>query len=304
MATLRDIRTRIYSVENTQQVTRAMKMVAAAKLRRAQENIFKTRPYAFKIGEIIGHLKAQGKFTPAAHPLFVERLEVKNLLLIAITGDRGLAGAFNSNIIKTAEQAIQERPAIHSLVLAAGRKGHDHFSKRGHKIVGDHRGIFRDLNFETAQSIGDHAVEGFLAGKWDEVYLVYNEFRNTIAQNRIVEPFLPIPPEHFLTPVMEREGVQKPELQERYTADYIFEPDAHTILDVLIPRYLNYMVWRALLESNAAEQGARMVAMDNATSNASELLQTLTLQYNRARQSAITTEILEIISGANALEQG
>ena len=304
MATLRDIRIRINSVENTQQVTRAMKMVAAAKLRRAQENIFKTRPYAFKIGEIIGHLKSQGKITPAAHPLFMERPQVDAVLYVVISGDRGLAGAFNSNIIKTAEQYIRQHPSKSPFILAAGRKGHEHFQKRGYTLVGDYRGIFRDLTFDTAQSAGEIAVEGFRSGKWDEVFLIYNEFKNTIAQNRIVEPLLPIPPEHFLTPVMASEGVEQPELKDRYVADYLFEPDSQTILNVLVPRYLNYALWRALLESNAAEQGARMVAMDNATSNANELLRALTLEYNRARQSAITTEILEIISGANALEQG
>ncbi len=307
MATLRDIRNRIGSVKNTQQVTRAMKMVAAAKLRRAQENIFKTRPYAFKIGEIIGHFKNQGHFDPSAHPLFVEREKTTGVLLIVVTGDRGLAGAFNGNIIKLTEQTIRQtyarqHNAGNLYLVGVGRKGYEHFNKRGYQMVGDFRGVFRDLNFNTAQKIGDLAIEGFLDDRWDEVRVIYNEFKNTISQNRIVEPFLPIPEEHFLTPVMESEGVHEPELKENFIADYIFEPDAHTILDVLVPRYLNYQIWRALLESNAAEQGARMVAMDNATSNAEELLRTLRLQYNRARQSAITTEILEIISGANALE--
>ena len=307
MATLRDIRNRISSVKNTQQVTRAMKMVAAAKLRRAQENIFKTRPYAFKIGEIIGHFKSQGHFDPNAHPLFLEREQVGRVLLIVVTGDRGLAGAFNSNVIKMAEQTIEmqyvrQQEAGQLYLVGVGRKGHEYFGKRDYQMVGDFRGVFRDLSFGTAQKIGDLAIEGFLDQRWDEVKVVYNEFKNTIAQNRIVEPFLPIPAEHFLTPVMQREGVHEPEFKESLIADYIFEPDARAILDVLVPRYLNYQLWRALLESNAAEQGARMVAMDNATSNADELLRTLRLQYNRARQSAITTEILEIISGANALE--
>lgn len=307
MATLRDIRNRISSVKNTQQVTRAMKMVAAAKLRRAQESIFKTRPYAFKIGEIIGHFKSQGGLDPNAHPLFLEREAVEGVLLIVVTGDRGLAGAFNTNVIKIAEEAIktyaQQHEAGKLYIVGVGRKGHEHFSKRGYQMEGDFRGVFRDLDFGTAQKVGTIAVEGFLDGRWDEVKLIYNEFKNTISQNRIVEPFLPIPAEHFLTPVMEREGIHEPEFEDRFIADYIFEPDARTILDVLVPRYLNYQLWRAFLESNAAEQGARMVAMDNATSNAEELLRTLRLQYNRARQSAITTEILEIISGANALEE-
>ncbi len=307
MASLRDIRNRINSVRNTQQVTRAMKMVAAAKLRRAQERIFRTRPYAFKIGEIISHLK--GQLDPTSHRLFLEREAVEGVLLIVITGDRGLAGAFNSNVIKLAEQTIAQayaaQQAAGRLYLAGvGRKGHEHFAKRGYQMAGDFRGVFKDLDFSAAQRVVDLAVEGFLAGRWDEVKVVYNEFKNTISQNRIAEPFLPIPREHFLTPVMEKElDVQAEPKTEGLAVDYIFEPGAEAILDVLVPRYLNYQLWRAMLESNAAEQGARMVAMDNATSNADELLRTLRLQYNRARQSAITKEILEIISGANALEQ-
>lgn len=306
MASIRDIRTRIGTVQNTQQLTRAMKMVAAAKLRRAQERIFQTRPYAYKLGEIISHLK--GQFDPASNPLFLEREAVDSVLLIVITADRGLAGAFNSNVIKTAEQTIQDNYAdLHASgkvhILAVGRKGHEHFAKRGYPMVGDFRGAFKDLNFTTADEAVDLAVEGFAEGEWDAVLLVYNEFKNTISQNRIAEPLLPLPSEQFLTPVMEQDMEVHAEMKEGQAIDYIFEPDAETILKELVPRYLNYQLWRAMLESNAAEQGARMVAMDNATTNADELLRSLKLQYNRARQSAITTEILEIISGANALEE-
>ncbi len=307
MATLRDIRTRIGSVQNTQQVTRAMKMVAAAKLRRAQENIFKTRPYAYKIGEIIEHLKRQGAVD--AHPLLRERKEVKAALVVVITGDRGLAGAFNSNVIKTAEALIaSEYSELHANgllhIIGVGRKGAEYFTKRNYNVVADLSGVFGDLSFETALSIGTLATEGFMAGRWDEVKLVYNEFKNTIAQNRIIEPLIPIPSERFQTPVMQQEDTVMPEIKERYRADYIFEPDSAQILDTLVPLFVNFAIWRALLESCAAEHGARMVAMDNATANATELLRALRLQYNRARQIAITTEILEIISGANALEGG
>jgi F-type H+-transporting ATPase subunit gamma len=306
MASLRDIRNRIGSVKNTQQVTRAMKMVAAAKLRKAQERIFQTRPYAYKLGEIISHLK--GQFDPSANPLFLEREVINNVLLIVITADRGLAGAFNSNVIKTAEQTIQDHYAdLHANgkvhILAIGRKGHEHFARRGYPMVSDFRGAFKDLRFSTAHEAGDRAVEGFAEGEWDAVMLIYNEFKNTISQNRIAEPLLPLPSEQFLTPVMEQDIEVQAQLKEGQAIDYIFEPDAETILKELVPRYLNYELWRAMLESNAAEQGARMVAMDNATTNADELLRALRLQYNRARQSAITTEILEIISGANALEE-
>ncbi|MEM9664310.1 MAG: ATP synthase F1 subunit gamma [Bacteroidota bacterium] len=307
MASLRDIRNRISGVKSTQQVTRAMKMVAAAKLRKAQEGIFHARPYAFKLGEIISHLKA--KVDATLHPLFVQREEVDAVLLVIITADRGLAGAFNANIIKLAEQAIAERfqaqqDAGRLYLLCVGRKGHEHFARRGYQLVGDFRGVFNDLSFDHAQAITKTAVDGFTEGTYDEVYLVFNEFKNTISQNRIVEPFLPIPAEQFLTPVMERDIEFQAEFKEGVEVDYLFEPSAQKILDVLVPRYLNNDVWKALLESNAAEQGARMVAMDNATTNAEELLRDLKLEYNRARQSAITTELIEIVSGANALEEG
>ncbi len=306
MATLRDIRTRIASVENTQQVTRAMKMVAAAKLRRAQENIFKSRPYAYKIGEIIEHLKRQGSVEQ--HPLLREHEQIHGAMIIVVTGDRGLAGAFNSNVIKTAESLItSEYAEMHAndkvYIVAAGRKGAEYFGKRGYNIAADFSGIFGELVYETALSIGKIAMEGYINERWDVVKLVYNEFKNTIAQNRIIAPLIPIPPEQFQTPVMLLEESAMPDLHERFRADYLFEPSAESILNTLIPRFVNFEIWHALLESSAAEQGARMVAMDNATANASELLQSLKLQYNRARQSAITTEILEIISGANALEE-
>lgn len=307
MANLRDIRNRINSVENTQQVTRAMKMVAAAKLRRAQERIFQTRPYAYKLRELVEHLKEE--LDPTSHELFPPRDTVEGALLIVVTADRGLAGAFNSNVIKRAEDTIeQDYAALQNAgtlrLLCVGRKGHEHFEKRGYQLVGDYRNIFDSLSFDIGKSVAERAIDGYLDGTWDEVGIVYNEFKNTIAQNRIVEPLLPIPDERFSTPVMEEEfnGVSTIDISKEI--DYIFEPGPQALLDELVPRFLHYQVWRALLESNAAEQGARMVAMDNATSNAEELLEELRLAYNRARQDAITTEILEITSGAEALESG
>ncbi len=306
MANLRDIRNRIDSVRNTQQVTRAMKMVAAAKLRRAQERMFNTRPYAYRLGEVISRLKEQ--LDPTAHELFLEREHVDRVLFIVVTADRGLAGAFNSNIIKEAEAAIGEHEESRSpgelYVLAVGRKGHDHFAKRGYRMVGDFRGVFDSLHVGVARDVVELSVAGYLDGTWDEVIVVYNEFRNTIAQNRVVEPFLPVPREQFLTPVMEEEVEQRVRVDAGRHVDFLFEPEAEAILMNVIPRYLTYLMWRILLESNASEQGARMVAMDNATSNAEEFLNDLKLRYNRARQSAITTEIIEIVSGANALEGG
>lgn len=308
MASLRDIRSRIKSVQNTKQVTRAMKMVAAAKLRRAQERIFQTRPYAFKIRDLIVNLQRYA--SSDAHPLLETRDEVGATLFIIVTGDRGLAGAFNANVIKLAESTVgtdyaKARSRGDLYVLAVGRKASEHFGKRDYQMAARLEGLFDDLTFAEAQRVVDIAVEGFREGRWDEVKIVYNEFKNTISQNRIVEPLLPIPADRFLTPVME-EDLEGPlpggEDDDRHRIDYIFEPSAEDILQALVPRYLAYQVWRILLESNAAEQGARMVAMDNATNNAEDLLEELKLKYNRARQDAITTEIIEITSGAEALE--
>jgi F-type H+-transporting ATPase subunit gamma len=304
MANLREIRNRIDSVENTKQVTRAMKMVAAAKLRRAQERIFQTRPYAYKIGELISHLKSE--LDPTAHPFFQAPEEAEGALVIVVTADRGLCGAFNSNVIDTAEDLIEtEYAGTHRqeelFLLCVGEKGHRHFQKRGHRLVGDYQGVFDGLSFDVARQIIQDAVEGFERGIWGEVKLVYNEFKNTIVQNQIVEPLLPIPEEHFETPAMQEEADLFDLPQNGQAVDYLFEPGARGLLDELVPRYLYYQMWRALLESNAAEQGARMVAMDNATSNAEELIEDLTLEYNRARQNAITMELLDIASGAEAL---
>ena len=306
MANLRDIRNRIDSVESTKQVTRAMKMVAAAKLRRAQEQIFQARPYAYKIRELTNHLKRE--LDPTAHSFFQAPNEATGALVIVITADRGLCGSFNSDAIETAKNLIEtsyarEKRDDELFLLCVGEKGYTHFKKRDVRLVGDYQGIFDDLSFDIARQVVQDAVEGFERGIWGEVMVVYNEFKNTIVQNQIVEPLLPIPEERFETPVM-REEADVFDLPENGQAiDYIFEPDARGLLDELVPRFLYYQMWRALLESNAAEQGARMVAMDNATENAEELIEDLTLEYNRARQSAITRELLEITSGAEALEE-
>jgi len=306
MANLRDIRNRIESIESTKQVTRAMKMVAAAKLRRAQERIFDTRPYAYKIRELIQHLKQE--LDPTRHSLFEAPEETRGTLVILVTADRGLCGSFNSDAIDQAESLIdQEHPQGRKndtlFLLCVGEKGHKHFLKRDYRLVGDYRGVFDDLDFTVAKQVVQDAVEGFEKGLWAEVTLVYNEFKNTITQNQIVEPLLPISEQRFRTPVMEEEASLFPLSENGRAVDYILEPDARTLLDELVPRFLYYQVWRSLLESNAAEQGARMVAMDNATENAEELIEDLTLEYNRARQSAITREILEITTGAEALDE-
>ena len=306
MASLRDIRDRITSVKNTQQITRAMKMVAAAKLRRAQERIFETRPYSYKIREVLEHLRAQ--VDPSSHPFFVAPPATKAVLLIVVTSDRGLAGAFNTNILKTAEARIaeayadlQDQGSVH--IMGVGRKAHEYFAKRGYPMEGDYQNVFGDLTFDTVLSAMDRAVSGWTSGRWDRVEVIYNEFKNTISQNKIVETLLPVPAETFATPVMEADESYG-EFTPSGDQEYIFEPNPRAILDRLVPQFLNYQLWRAMLESNAAEQGARMVAMDNATTNAGELLKDLKLTYNRARQAAITTEIIEISSGAEALSAG
>jgi len=304
MASLQDIRDRIASVENTQQVTSAMKMVSAAKLRRAQEAIFQTRPYSFRMSAVITHIKKH--VDPTLHLLFHEREEKNAVLMVIVTADRGLAGAFNTNILKLAEKSISERFAAQKesgnlFLICVGRKGHEHFQKRGYQLIGDFRGAFDKISFDTAHDVIELARDGYNDRQWDEVHVVYNEFKNTIAQNRIVEQLFPIPPELYLTPVMESEMTHVAEYKEGESVDFLFEPDAETILDVLAPRYIRHKFWRMLLESNASEQGARMVAMDSATTNAEEMLGDLRLTYNRARQDAITKELIEITSGADAL---
>lgn len=305
MANLKEIRNRIASTINTQQVTSAMKLVSAAKLRRAQEQIFAARPYAFKIHELISTM--QGRIDPDTHPLLQPREEVKSVLLVIITADRGLAGAFNANVIKQAEIILKGEFAPYAesgniSLMCLGRKGHDYFSRRGYNLVGDYRGYFHNLTLQQNDVTEDVIREGYLAGKWDKVVCVYNEFKNTISQNLIAEPFLPIPMGRFMTPVMEKLADHTPEKKDKdYQPDYIFEPDPATLVGQLIPQYLNLQLWRMTLESNASEQGARMVAMENATNNAGELLKQLKLTYNRERQAAITKEIIEVSSGAEAL---
>jgi len=297
MATLREIRRRIAGIQKTQQITKAMKMVAAAKLRRAQENIIATRPYARKINELLRHLVT--KVDPNLHPLLGSR-EVKEVALIVVTSDRGLCGAFNTNIIRAAEMHIathyQELQAAGRLrIIPVGKKGFDFFSKRYLGVTAKHVGIFSHLSFHHAQLIIKEAVDAYLLRDIDKVEVVYNEFKSVLRQNIVIEQLLPIPPEK-VSPVI-RERKLQPQI------DYIYEPNCPDLINALIPKHLNFQMWRILLESNAAEQGARMTAMDNATENANELLGILRLQYNKARQAAITKELLEIVSGAEALRK-
>ena len=283
MPALTDIRRRIRSVKSTQQITKAMKMVSAAKLRRAQDAMFAARPYARKMMEVLNELAARA---PAhAHPLLEERGDAR-ILLVVVTSDKGLCGGFNANLIRAAARFIEEHRA-HDLSLdLVGRKGRDYFKRRALKVRTERVGVFQALKFTTAQTIAREATEVFTAGKADRVYLLYNEFKSVIAQKITVEQLLPIPRAHI--------DPKEPPL------DYLYEPGPEGIFASILPRHVETQVWRALLESAAAEHGARMTAMDAASKNAGEMIQSLTLYMNKVRQAAITKEIIEVVSGAGA----
>ncbi len=287
MATLREIKNRINSVKSTQQITRAMKMVATAKLRKAQEQIFAARPYAYKIDEMLRHIIST--LENPQDPL-LEKRTVKRVLLVAVTADRGLCGAFNSNIIKQTLVKYDEHQDKEVSLVCIGKKGYDFFRKRDYTISNHFIKFFNNLEFSHAQKITDFLVDQFRQRNTDLIEIVYNQFKNAAQQNVIVEKYLPLVPEEFKE--------DEPEI------DYIYEPDKATLLEKLLPKHLNIQTWRILSESYASEQGARMTAMDNATENAQELIQDLTLHYNRVRQAAITKEISEIVGGAEALKTG
>jgi len=299
MANLRDIRDRISSVQSTQQITKAMKMVAAARLRKAQERMMTTRPYVAGLQGVLEKLsKAGGQgdnilFNQVEHP--------ENVLMIIIGSDRGLCGGFNSNLFRFLADEIDERFAEHKKdgrfsVITVGRKASDYFGKRGYNVVKKYNGFFDNLSFDTTSDIMKEVTEEFEKGTYDNVFIGFNEFKTVISQNRVIRQVLPVSIESD-----KEEEPQKDEKGYFEEIDYIFEPDPSTILSDIIPLHLNMQLWRAVLESNASEQGARMAAMDNATENAKEIIRVLKLEYNQARQAAITTEISEIVSGAEAL---
>jgi F-type H+-transporting ATPase subunit gamma len=296
MANLKAIRKRISTVKNTRKITRAMKLVAAARLRKAQENIQALRPYALQTIDIISSLAARASEGDgsAPHPL-LERREPKRVMLVIITSDRGLAGAFNSGISKAAfkhyQQLVAEGKSV--IVAAVGRKGSDYFRRRGVTISHSLGHVFSALSYEKAREIGEMIIGEYTEENLDAVYLCYNEFKSAITQKIVVERILPIEPKL----VSDDDANKASALQ-----DYLYEPDQRTLLRTLLPLYVNVEVYRALLESVASEHGARMTAMDNATNNAADMIQALTLQANRARQAAITTELMEIIGGAEALK--
>ncbi|MES2766366.1 MAG: ATP synthase F1 subunit gamma [Bacteroidota bacterium] len=292
MATLRDIRQRIGAVKNTAKITSAMKMVAAAKLRRAQDAIMAARPYAQKLQEILSNFAvAEGDFV---HPLFQQRKAVTNIAVIVVSADRGLAGSFNANLLKAATIHIDKTlpakyPGAKITVIPMGRRAVAYFKKRTNTIQQEFPDIFGKLQFGTAQEVAKIAVEGFVAEQFDKVEIIVNEFKSMIRQEVAIRPVLPV------------EQAATEETKNQHVTDYIFEPSREDMLEVLLPRYLDMQIWRGLLESNAAEQAARMMAMDNATTNARDLIKSLQLIYNKERQAAITKEMLEIVGGAEAL---
>ena len=291
MATLRDIKQRIVGVKNTQQITKAMKMVAAARLRRAQENIISAKPYARKMSEVLSHLL---KSVGTGNPLFAIR-EVTSVALVVVTSDRGLCGGFNMNAIRQTEELIEdELREIHEnnklQMYCVGKKGNDYFrNKPEFNIVGAYPGIFSELNFEFATSLANELTAKFINGEVDKVIIVYNEFKSVIQQKIDVKQFLPI------------ESIEENSEESTKHIEYIYEPDQEEIMNTLLPRHLKGQLWTVLLDSYAAELGARMTAMEMATENAKEMIRTLNIKYNKERQAAITKEILEIVSGANAL---
>ena len=289
---LKEVRNRIKSVQSTQQITKAMKMVSAAKLRRAQDAITQMRPYAAKLQEMLSNIVSNTE-GEAGGALAGER-PVNKVLFIAITSDRGLAGAYNANVIKLTRLTIREQYAtqlaagnVH--IWTIGKKGYEQLVKGTYKVDASYRDIFLNLSFENVQACAQAAVKAFQNREFDVVELVYSEFKNAATQQFSVERFLPIPK---IQPVT---GAKK--------SDFIFEPDKEQLIAELMPKILNTQLYKAVLDANASEHGARMTAMDKASENANELLRSLKISYNRARQAAITTELTEIVSGAAALQR-
>jgi len=285
MPSLRHIRRRIRSVKNTQQITKAMKMVSAAKLRRAQIQVEEARPYALKMSEVLSSVAMRTE--SGLHPLLTPREEEKVELLV-ITSDKGLAGAFNGNVLRKALEFLRERAGAKLTLNIIGRKGRDFLRRRPYEIRKEHLDLFRRLSYDQATQIGTELVDLYLKGEVDAVYVVYNEFKSILRQQVSLQQLLPIKPAQEIP-------------SEGYQPDFIYEPSAEEVLERLLPQHIITQIYRYLLESNASEHAARMTAMEAATRNASEVIAKLTLTYNRARQAAITKEIIEVVSGAEAL---
>lgn len=287
MATLRDIKKRIGSVKNTQKITRAMKMVAAAKLRRAQMAVIGSRPYSEKLKEVV--MDIVQKSTKGRHALFIPHEEVKKVKVIIFSSNRGLCGGFNSNLLRRCETFIKDHKGndVEVQTLVVGKKGKDFLKARSLNIDSFNSEWADELGFDEAVQVTTQAIEQYQAGEFDELYLGYNNFKSAISQEPVIEKLIPLSLEN-----------EKP----AYGIDYIFEPTKEVLLETLLPKYIAMQVYKAHLESLASELGARMTAMDNATSNASDMIGALSLQYNRARQAAITTELMDIVNGAEAIK--
>ncbi len=289
---LKEVRNRIQSVTSTQQITKAMKMVSAAKLRRAQDAILQMRPYAEKLQEMLSNIVSSASGDMELH--LADERAAEKILLIPITSDRGLAGAYNTNVIKMTREVIKEKySAQHSkgnvTILPLGKKGYEYFLRYGYKVVDNFWTIFTDLSFDNVRNAANYAQEAFLNKEYDRIELVYSQFKNAGTQTFVTEPYLPIP---------KVAGTD----DNKKSVDFIFEPDMETLINELMPKILSTQVYKAVLDANASEHGARMTAMDKASENANELLRNLKISYNRARQAAITTELTEIVSGAAALQ--
>jgi len=286
MATLRDIRRRIRAVQSTQKITRAMKLVAAAKLRRAQERILAARPYATKMSELLGTLALLT--STDRHPLLARR-EGGRRQIVIITADKGLCGAFNANVLRRSLEFIRQSDEVRLTLVVVGRKARDHYRRRPWTIKSEMLGFFDRLAYSHAVELSTRLIQDYLAEETDEVYLIHNEFRSVAVQRVIREQLLPI--------------AAAPAVADATAVDYLYEPSADSILADLLPRHIRTQVYRALMESLAAEYGARMTAMEAATKNAAEMIELLTIQYNKARQERITKELLDIVGGAEALRQ-
>ncbi len=292
MANLKEVRNRIASVTSTQQITKAMKMVSAAKLKRATSAIIQLRPYANKMRDILANLSSS---LEESNSPFIQEREPNKVLIITISSNRGLAGAFNMNVIKTANNLISEKYSeqyrkgnVH--IVAIGKKVQDFYEKRKYNVIGNNNELYSDLTFENASKITEAIMAGFAKGEYDRVELVYNLFKNAAVQILTTEQLLPVP--------------KAVALESTTQTDYILEPSQEEIVEQLIPKSIKTQVYKAILDSHASEHGARMTAMDKATENAGDLLKALKLSYNQARQAAITTELTEIVSGAAALSNG
>jgi len=285
MATLREIKRRIASVKSTMQITKAMKMVAAAKLRKAQTRLMSTRPYSRQLGDVLGNVAK--KTRRDLHPMMKNRAPHK-VCYVLLTADKGFCGSFNANLIRYAKKEINSSPAEKKYLITIGKKGYEHFKRNEFPLYAHYIEIFNNLEFTHAQRIAAELMKAFENGTFDRVYIIYNRFKNAVQQETQVEQFLPVQ--------------QTATEQQAKPVSFLYEPNPQVILDKLIPMSLNFQMWRILLESATSEFGARMTAMETASDNAQEMIKELTLYYNKARQAAITKELNEIVSGAEALK--